>query len=70
MSSWALHNIYDAAGRDQAVREIVRVLKAPGRLALVDIRHGGEYAATLRAAGMGDVRLSGPNFSSWSRRAW
>ncbi len=62
VSSWALHNIYDAAGRDQAVREIVRVLKAPGRLALVDIRHGGEYAATLRAAGMGDVRLSGPNF--------
>ena len=62
VSSWAIHNIYDAPGREQAVREIIRVLKARGRVALVDIQHAAEYAAVLRAAGMDQVRLSSPNF--------
>jgi arsenite methyltransferase len=62
VSSWAIHNIYDAPGREQAVREIMRVLKPCGRLALIDIRHAAEYAAVLRAGGMDQVRLSPPNF--------
>jgi hypothetical protein len=28
----------------------------------VDIRHAAEYAAVLRAAGLGQVRVSAPNF--------
>lgn len=62
VSSWALHNIYDAEGRAQAVREIARVLKSGGRLAIVDIRHAADYARTLRECGMADVRLHAPNF--------
>jgi arsenite methyltransferase len=62
VSSWALHNIYDAEGRRQAVGEIARVLKPGGRVALVDIRHTTEYADALRAAGLADVTRSGPSF--------
>jgi len=62
LSSWALHNIYDSAGRAQAIREIVRVLKPGGRLAIADIRHTGEYAQVLKQTGMLNVLRSRPNF--------
>jgi arsenite methyltransferase len=58
VASLAIHNIKDRAGRDQAVREIVRVLRPGGQVALLDFQHTGEYAETLRAAGMRDVQLS------------
>ncbi len=62
VSSWALHNIYDRAGRDTAVREIVRVLKPGGQVSIIDIRHTGEYAEILRQGNMVEVRRTGPNF--------
>ncbi|HZV35929.1 MAG TPA: class I SAM-dependent methyltransferase [Verrucomicrobiae bacterium] len=62
LSSWALHNIYDAAGRETAIREIIRVLKPGGRVRIVDIRHAKEYARVLRDSKLADVKLSGPNF--------
>ena len=52
LSSMALHNIYNAAERQTAVREIARVLKSGGRVLIVDIRHTRQYAATLRDAGL------------------
>jgi SAM-dependent methyltransferase len=62
VSSWALHNIYTPAERQQAVREIARVLKPGGRVALLDIRHTTEYVEVLRTAGVTDVQRSGPRF--------
>jgi arsenite methyltransferase len=62
VSSWALHNIYDVAERTRAVREICRVLKAGGKLAVTDIRHSAEYAAEFERAGLVKVRRSWPNF--------
>jgi len=62
LSSWALHNIYERAGREAALREIVRVMKQGGRLAIIDIRHTADYAAILKKIGLRDVRRRGPNF--------
>lgn len=62
VSSWAIHNIYDAAGRRRAIEEIARVLKPGGRVRIIDIRHTAEYENLLREAGLVDVTRSGPSF--------
>jgi ubiquinone/menaquinone biosynthesis C-methylase UbiE len=56
LSSVALHNIYNAGERQQAIREIARVLKPGGRVLIVDIRHTTQYASALRDAGLPDAR--------------
>jgi ubiquinone/menaquinone biosynthesis C-methylase UbiE len=56
LSSKAIHNVYSAEGRAEAIREIARVLKPGGRALIDDIRHGSEYAAELARGGCGDVR--------------
>ncbi len=50
-----LHNIYNAAERDTAVREIARVLTPGGRLFLGDVRHTGRYMQVLRECGLEDA---------------
>ena len=62
LSSWMLHNLYQRADRERALREIVRALKPGGRVMLVDIRHGHEYATVLKQSGLTNVRVSPPNF--------
>jgi SAM-dependent methyltransferase len=42
-SSLAVHNIRDAQGREQALAEILRVLKAGGTAMIADIMHTAEY---------------------------
>jgi ubiquinone/menaquinone biosynthesis C-methylase UbiE len=56
VSCAAIHNIYSADERAKAIREIARVLASGGQALLDDIRHVGEYAATLRSSGCRDVR--------------
>lgn len=58
VSSLAIHNIPDERGREKALREITRVLKPGGRIALVDIHCTPEYARILRELGWHDVNLS------------
>ncbi|GAC1646628.1 MAG: class I SAM-dependent methyltransferase [Acidobacteriaceae bacterium] len=58
VSNLCLHNIYDKAARQQACREIVRVLK-PGGVALIsDYKLTGEYAKLFRSVGL-EVQRTG-----------
>jgi arsenite methyltransferase len=59
VSNVAIHNVYEREGRDQAIREIARVLKPGGRVVIHDIRHVTRYAASLAASGLVDVRRVG-----------
>lgn len=62
MSSLAIHNIPEKEERQQAIREMWRVLKPGGKLLIFDILKTGEYAAVLRECGANDVALSGMKF--------
>ncbi len=62
ISSLAIHNVPDGDGRAKAIREIARVLKPKGSLALQDIHCIDEYVKTLEDLGWRDVKLSGLGF--------
>lgn len=62
ISSLAIHNLPPPADREQAVREITRVLKPGSRIALLDFRCTGTYVRTLRASGLDNANRSWPNF--------
>jgi len=61
ISMTVLHNVPSRDGRDKALRELVRVLRPGGRMAIFDIRHTSHYANVLRCAGM-EVRGLGYDF--------
>ena len=46
-----IHNIPSRAGRDQACREIVRVLKPGGKAVISDFIHTGDYMKAFKSAG-------------------
>ena|ERR1051326_1966306 len=62
VSVLALRNIGDLTVRAQLVREMFRVVKPGGRLAIFDTLRTGEYAALLREAGAASVELSPVRF--------
>jgi len=63
VSCAAIHNLYDAADRAQAIREVGRVLKPGGHAIIDDIRHYAEYARTLGEQGF-TVQRSGSRIAS------
>jgi SAM-dependent methyltransferase len=62
VSSLVIHNIPSHQGRQQAVREIARVLKPGGRVALLDLRHTSDYVRVLRECGLLDSRRAPVGF--------
>jgi arsenite methyltransferase len=62
VSSFAIHNISGSAGRESAIREIARVLKPEGQLALADIRYTRQYERLLRSLGWQQTQRWPPSF--------
>ena len=58
ISSFVVHNIRGQSNREQAVREMVRVLKAGGHLMVQDFQHTVEYVAVLKTIGAAQVKRS------------
>ena len=66
VSSLALHNIYDAKEREQALSEIARVTKHGGYAGIIDIRHN--YAPIFERLGYAIVRKTwSPMFAMSTR---
>jgi arsenite methyltransferase len=61
LSSFVIHNISKSAERETAIREIARVLKPGGCLAIADIGHTRAYEKVVQSLGWESHR-SGPNF--------
>jgi arsenite methyltransferase len=58
ISMSVIHNIHPQDMRDQALRELARVLRPGGRIAIFDLLNTSRYAVVLRRAGL-EVRSLG-----------
>jgi ubiquinone/menaquinone biosynthesis C-methylase UbiE len=70
VSSLAIHNVPTPEGRQEAVREAARVLRAGGTILLADFRFTADYAKTLEAAGLTDVKTRGLGPRFWYGGPW
>jgi arsenite methyltransferase len=65
VSSLAIHNIRDLAGRSRAIEEVARVLAPGGHVAIADLAWTRVYARRLEALGFIDVRRCRLGWRFW-----
>ncbi len=65
VSNLTIHNIPGTEGRRLALYEAVRVLRAGGRLRIVDLPNPDRYAEVLRDAGCVDVSVRRLDWRTW-----
>jgi arsenite methyltransferase len=70
VSSLAIHNIPDRAGRQRALDEAVRVLRPGGRLAIADLWETRRHAARLRELGWRNVQRRNLGWRMWYGGPW
>ena len=70
VSSLAIHNIHDAATRQRAIDEAVRVIKPGGRLAVADFMATSGYAKRLGELGMAGVTRRNLGWRFWYGFPW
>jgi ubiquinone/menaquinone biosynthesis C-methylase UbiE len=70
VSSLAIHNIRESAGRLKAIAEAVRVLRPGGRLLIADIRATRQYQAQLVKLGMSAITRRGLGWRFWWGGPW
>jgi len=70
VSSLAIHNIPDSAGRARAIDEALRVLRPGGRMLIADINATREYETRLRQGGMTEIRLQSLGPRMWLGGPW
>jgi arsenite methyltransferase len=70
VSSLAIHNIPDRAGRRRALDEAVRVLRPGGRLAIADLWETRRHAARLRELGWRNVQRRNLGWRMWYGGPW
>jgi ubiquinone/menaquinone biosynthesis C-methylase UbiE len=68
VSNFVLHEVNNRAEREQMLREMTRVLKQGGQLALVDFSFTSECVRVLQGIGIADAKRSrvGSFFSFWT----
>ncbi len=65
MSSMTIHLLGGRSIQQAAIKELVRIVKRGGRVAIIDAGRGGEYADYLKEEGMVDLRISRIRFRSF-----
>ncbi|MBU2666781.1 class I SAM-dependent methyltransferase [Actinoplanes bogorensis] len=70
VSSLAIHNIPDHAGRARAIAEAARILRPGGRLIIADFRHVRAYGELLVGLGLSGVTIRDLGWRFWYGGPW